>query len=137
MKKLILPILLAALVFCSPGKKEDEQISDLPYPPDSELVYYQQQCDSGYQDYWTDIKAVSSAFLHNSRYADRNITMPQLRISREEIFSGVVEVWLPDTQIILKLWRPHKAMGKKSIWQVVEATEKPWPKSDSKSDKRP
>jgi len=133
MNKSILPILLAAAMFCSPGKKDEESVSEVPYPPDSEMVYYQQQCDSGYQDYWTDIKAVSSAFLNNSRYASREVKVTQLRIKEEELLNGTIEVWLPDVLLELRLERRFKNLGRKSIWQVVEVKEKPWPKSDSKS----
>lgn len=133
MNKSILPILLAAAMFCSPGKKDEESFSEVPYPPDSEMVYYQQQCDSGYQDYWTDIKAVSSAFLNNSSYASREVKVTQLRIKEEELLKGIVEVWMPDVLLELRLERRFKNLGGKSIWQVVEVKEKPWPKSNSKS----
>ncbi len=135
MKKSILPILLAAAIFCGPGHKDEESVLDVPYPPDSEVVYYQQQCDSGYQDYWMDIKAVSSAFMYNSKYASSQVKITQLRIREEELLKGTVEAWLPDVLVEIRLERRFKNLGKKSIWQVVEVNEKPWPKSDSRSGK--
>jgi hypothetical protein len=129
MKKVILlSILMIAALACSVKKQAEGPDPDFPFPADSDLAYYQAQCDSGYQKFWGDIKAISSAFLNNSKYADRGARYENIRIVNEGLFKGSVEVDLGDARLELQLIRKNQALGKKGIWQVVAARETPWPK---------
>jgi len=126
MKKAILLLtLMIGLAACG-GKKEAEEVDpDLPFPADSNLVYYQAQCDSGLQEFWGDIKAISSAFVNNSQYADRGILFENIRIVNEGLFVGYVEISMGESCLGLKLIRKNQSLGKKCIWQVVAAKEMP------------
>jgi len=129
---------LLALAFCacSSTKKADEVVeSDVPYPADEDMAYYQAQSDSGYQRFWTDIKATSSAFVNNSQYFDRGIRFEDIRIVGEGLYNGRVDINLGNGLLQLTLIRKFKAQGKNAIWQVVAAKEIRWRKSDSKSAK--
>jgi hypothetical protein len=126
MKKALLLIILMAGIYACGGKKEVSDINpDVPFPADSDLVYYQAQYDSGLQQFWGDIKALSSAFLNNSQYVGRRISFKDLRIVSEGLFTGYVEVNMGDTCLVLKLIRKNQKLGKRCIWQVVDAREVP------------
>jgi hypothetical protein len=124
-KAVLLSILIFVALACSGKKQADGPDPDFPFPADSNLAYYQAQCDSGYQLFWGDIKAISSAFLNNSKYADRGANYGDIRIDNEGLFKGSVGVDLGDTCLELRLIRKNQALGKKGIWQVVAATETP------------
>jgi outer membrane PBP1 activator LpoA protein len=133
MKKVIFLFILAiTLSGCSSQKPAEEPVSEVPYPPDEEIQYYQAQCDSGSQKYLLDLRATSSAFLNNSKYADIPVKFDKIKIIGETILNGRVDVEFDSLTLQLKLARKYKALGIKSIWQVVSATEKPWTKSDLK-----
>jgi len=135
MKSLLISIsLLFILAGCSP-QKESGDFSNLPYPPDEDVLYYQAECDSGRQIFWTDIKLATSAFLNNSKYQDIKVSPEDIIIKGEGLFIGYIEVEMPDYILKLELQRPNKSRGKKSIWQVIDVKEKPWPKPDSQSVK--
>lgn len=130
-------VILFALVFagCSSEKKEETyDFTNVPYPDSADILYYQTQADSGYQEFWTDIKAATSAYLNNSKYDIYLHSKKSYRILGEGLFSGTVEVELPDIILIIKLKRPNKSRGRDSIWQVVSVEEKPWPAKPSVSD---
>jgi hypothetical protein len=127
-KAILLTILMLGLFGCG-GKKQVEEVDlDLPFPADSDLVYYQAQCDSGLQQFWGDIKTISSAFISNSQYFDRGVRFEDIRIVNEGLFTGYMEINMGKTRLELKLIRKNQALGKKCIWQVVAAKESPWPK---------
>lgn len=133
MKRIINLLLLAMVLSGCGAKKEAQQDeSDLPYPPDIDMQYYQAQSDSGYQKFWTDIRAVSSAFLNNSKYADIPVKSDQYGIISEEASKGRVEIKFEDMILQLTLVRKFRSLGTKSVWQVIAANEKPWPKHDSR-----
>jgi len=133
MKSILLSICLAIIVAgCMPDKKEVEY-TNLPYPANEDILYYQSECDSGYQTFWTDIKLVTSAYLNNSKYDSIRVRPEDIIIKGEGLFTGYIEVELPNCILELKLERPNKSRGNNSIWQVIEAKEKPWPKPGSQS----
>ena len=126
MKKAVFLTLLIFASFACSGKKQEEVFdSDVPFPADVDLEYYQAQCDSGLQTFWVDIKAITSAFINNSRYVDRGARFEDIRIVNEGLFKGVVEVNLGKTRLELRLIRKNQALGKKAIWQVIDAKEIP------------
>ena len=132
MKKIVILSLLTLILFnCAPEKEID--YSDTPYPINENLAYYQAQCDSGNQAFWTDIKAVTSAFLNNSKYMDYKHNTEDIVILGEGLFHGKVEIPLSDMILRLTLERQFKHRGRKAIWQVTEAEEIPWPSKDSAS----
>lgn len=133
MKYIVSALLLSCIVIGCSGEKTSEW-QDIPYPPDEDLSYYQAQSDSGLQTYWTDIKAVTSAFLNNSKYWQYKAKTSDIIILGEGIFHGQVEIEMPDFILELTLERKFKEKGRKSIWQVVALKEKPWPVKGSKSD---
>ena len=114
-------------------EKEKNDLANLPYPADEDLVYYQAECDSGYQEFWLDIRSVASAYLNNSKYDYVEAKAKDYIIMGEGIFTGYIEVETPDFILELKMHRPNKSRGRKSIWQVVEVKEKPWPTQNSES----
>jgi len=126
---------LLALVILVPGCHREEFIeeSDVPYPPDEEMIYYQAQCDSGYQEFWKDIKATTSAYLNNSRYAEQSVGTDHMQILGEGLFHGVVEVELPEILLQVTLERKFKSKGRIAVWQIIAVEEKPWPKEISRS----
>ncbi len=133
MKKIYTAIFLALLIGgCVKMNKFEEYTIELPYPPDKDILYYQAESDSGYQPWWTDIKAVTSAFLNNSQYCDRDVRPENIIIVGEGIFHGLIEVELPDMILELKMERKFKSRGRKSVWQVIAVKEKPWPKQNLK-----
>ena len=135
MKSILLSICLAFIIDgCMPEKKEVEY-TNLPYPPNEDILYYQSECDSGYQTFWTDIKLVTSAYLNNSKYEGIRVRSEDIIIKGEGLFTGYIEVEMPEIILELKLQRPNKSVGTRSIWQVIEAKEILWPKPDSQSVK--
>lgn len=124
-KAILLAILMLGLLACGGKKEVTEKDPDLPFPADSNLTYYQAQCDSGLQKFWGDIKAISSAFLNNSRYADMDIPFENIRIVNEGLYTGYVEINMGESCLGLKLIRKNQALGKRCIWQVVAAKEMP------------
>lgn len=119
---------------CTSEKEKEFDYTNVPYPPNKDILYYQAEADSGYQTFWTDIKAVTSAYLNNSKYDVYIVNPKNVRIVGEGLFSGTVEVELPDFILELKLKRPNKSRGRDSIWQVVNVKEIPWPEKHSESD---
>jgi hypothetical protein len=135
MKSLLLSISLAIVIAgCMPEQKESDY-TNLPYPANEDILYYQSECDSGYQTFWTDIKLVTSAYLNNSKYDSIGVKPDDIIIKGEGLFTGYIEVEMPEIILELKLQRPNKSVGARSIWQVIEAKEIPWPKPDSLSVK--
>jgi hypothetical protein len=124
-KAILLTLLIFASFVCSEKKQEAVSDPDIPFPADSDMAYYQAQCDSGIQTFWADIKAISSAFLNNSRFVDRGAKFSDIRIVSEGPSNGAVEVNLGKTRLELGLIRKYQVAGKKAIWQVVSAKEIP------------
>lgn len=121
--------IVAILLACTPAKdKKVEDDTNLPYPADEDLPLYQAEVDSGYLLFWTDIKMVSSAYMGNSKYRNYIVSNDNLVIRGEGLFIGMVEVETQDFIVELRFERPYKSKGRKSIWQVISAEEKPWPK---------
>jgi hypothetical protein len=134
MKYFLLTVLTVYAISGCTLKKEQVLQSDFPFPADSDLVYYQAQCDSGFEAFWLDIKATSSAFVNQSRYYGYSSDTDDMRILGEGIFHGQVEVEMKDFILVITLERQFKEKGRRAIWQVVDAKEKPWPKRNSKSE---
>jgi len=135
MKSILLLISLAIVIAgCMPEQKEVDY-TNLPYPANEDILYYQSECDSGYQRFWTDIKLVTSAYLNNSKYDSIKVHPEDIIIKGAGLFTGYIEVEMPDYILELKLQRPNKSVGTRSIWQVIEAKETLWPKPDSQSVK--
>lgn len=129
MKKAVLFVLLLLGLFaCGGNKQVQEDDPDLPFPADSDLVYYQAQFDSGYQIFWGDIKAISSAFINNSQYANRGVKYGDIFIVNEGLFNGRVRINMGESCLEMKLIKKNQALGRKCIWQVVEAKEGPCPR---------
>jgi hypothetical protein len=126
-----LPCLLLSLTLlsCMP-KKDAVDNANLPYPADEDMIFYQAQCDSGYQDFWTDIKAVGSSYLNNSKYYKYDIGGDDIIILGEGLFHGTVEVELPDFILEIKLEKKFKSKGNEAIWQVTNVREKPWQREE-------
>ncbi|MCP4580367.1 MAG: hypothetical protein GY839_02020 [candidate division Zixibacteria bacterium] len=135
MKTLIASVSLALLLLSCVPEKEEVDFTNLPYPADEDIIYFQTECDSGYQAFWSDIKLASSAYLNNSKYEHIRVIEKDIRIMGEGLFTGFIEVEMPEFILELKLQRPNKSKGRKSIWQVIEVKEKPWPTKKSKSDR--
>jgi hypothetical protein len=121
------------IIGCSSPPGDDVVYSSVPYPANKNILYYQSEADSGYQPFWTDIKATVSAYLNNSEYDSIKVAPKDIILVGQGLFRGTVEVEMPKFILVLKLERPNKSLGDKSIWQVISAEEKPWPKSRSKS----
>lgn len=133
MKKVYVVIFLVLLIGgCVKLDESEEYAIELPYPLNKDILYYQAESDSGYQSWWTDIKAVTSSFLNNSQYCDRNVKPEDIIIIGEGIFHGLIEVELPDMILELTMERKFKSRGRKSVWQVMALKEKPWPKQSLK-----
>jgi hypothetical protein len=127
--------LLIGLIIAGCVEKEPPPGPDWPFPPDKDMIYYQAEADSGYQPFWTDIKAVASAYLNNSRYAGVRLRAEDFILRSEGLFHGRVEIEMPDIIVELTMERKFKSKGRKGVWQVVDVVEKPWPKKHSKSAK--
>ncbi len=128
MRKLVVFIIIASAIFsCMPKEKPEVDYTNLPYPADDELLAYQTEVDSGYMLFWTDIKTVALAYMGNSKYEKYFIENDNIVIRGEGLFIGMVEVETQDFIVQLRLERPFKSKGRKSIWQVISAEEKPWP----------
>ncbi|MCD6163648.1 MAG: hypothetical protein J7K40_14700 [candidate division Zixibacteria bacterium] len=132
MSRIVIPILLA-IILMGCVKEEIIEIPDVPFPADEDMVFYQAESDSGYQDFWTDIKAVSSAFLNNSKYWDMKIKSENIVILGEGLFHGTVEIESSELILTLKMERKFKSKGRNAIWQVIAVKEKSWPLQDSTS----
>ena len=128
----LLFIILMIFASCVDNKPETVQ-EDIPYPADEDMEYYQAQADSGIQAFWLDSKATASAFINNSIYATRGIRYSDIRIVGEGAVNCLVNINIGDSLLELSMERKYKGMGKKSIWQVIAANTKPWPKPASKS----
>jgi hypothetical protein len=128
------PVIIIALLIggCRP-KQEVVDYKNLPYPPDENILFYQAEADSGYQTFWTDIKATTSAYLNNSQYDTIEVAPEDIILVGQGLFRGTIEVEMPEFILTLKLERPNKSIGRKSIWQVISAEEKLWPNDGSKS----
>ena len=134
MKAVYIVFILALFIAgCFKLDKPEQYKTKLPYPPDDAIMYYQSEIDSGYQEWWADIKAVTSAFLNNSHYWDRDVKPEDIIIVGEGIFHGLVEVELSDMILELKMERKFKSRGRQSIWQIIDIKEKPWPQPHLKS----
>lgn len=133
MKTFYAGVFLALIIGgCFKLDEPEEYAIELPYPTDEDILYYQAESDSGYQEWWSDIKAVTSAFLNNSQYWDSNTKPEDIIIIGEGIFHGLIEVELPDMILELTMERKFKSRGRKSVWQVIAVTEKSWPRQSSK-----
>jgi hypothetical protein len=133
MKTVYAVVILALFIWgCLKLDEPEEYNIVLPYPTNNDILYYQAESDSGYQEWWTDIKAVTSAFLNNSQYWDSNTRPEDIIIIGEGIFHGLIEVELPDMILELTMERKFKSRGRKSVWQVIVVKEKPWPKQSLK-----
>ena len=132
--RLLFLILLLSISSCA--RKQVVEKPEVPFPADSTMIYYQAQCDSGYQDFWVDIKAVASAFLNNSSYQDRGIKSDKIVIKGEGLFHGTVEIQAGDTLLVLTMERKFKSKGRRGIWQVTTLRKEPWPAKNSKSGRR-
>jgi hypothetical protein len=109
-----------------PEEEPEFEYLNLPYPPNKDILFYQAESDSGYQTFWTDIKATTSAYLNNSKYDIYQVNHEDIIIIGEGLFRATVEVEMRDFILVLKFERPNKSIGKRSIWQIKSAEEKPW-----------
>jgi len=125
MMKLTLLFALALATFCCVPEVPSES-SVLPYPPAEDLEYYQAQADSGYQEFWLDLKAVASAFMNNSEFWQLEISTDKMVIIAEGLFKASVEVELPDGLLILNMERQFKERGRDSIWQIISVEKQEW-----------
>jgi len=128
-------LMLVGLLVAGCTRKEPPPGPDWPFPPDKDMIYFQAEADSGYQPFWTDIKAVASAYLNNSRYTDIRLRAEDFILRSEGLYRGLVEVEMPDFIVELTMERKFKSRGRKGVWQVIDVVEKPWPKKRSQSAK--
>jgi hypothetical protein len=126
-------IIIALLIGGCRPEQEVVEYKNLPYPANEDILYYQAEADSGYQAFWTDIKATASAYLNNSQYDTIEVAPEDIILVGQGLFRGTIEVEMPEFILTLKLERPNKSIGRRSIWQVISAEEKPWPEGSSKS----
>ncbi|GEM_PF-1526498 len=132
-KRKIFPIVIIfivaamSLIFCE-GRKKTGKTIKLPFPDDETALYYQSRVDSLEYDWYLDSKSAASAFANEFRMLKEGVSSTDIILIGEGIFHATVEIELPDKILVLELERPFKHLGRKSIWQVVEMTEKEWPK---------
>jgi hypothetical protein len=126
--RLILIVTLAGgLFFCGGRKRTGRQVS-LPYPDAETAEYYQSRIDSSEYEWFVYVKDAACSFVNEYRMVEDGYSATDVILIGEGIFYATVEVELPDKILVLEMERPFKHLGRKSIWQVVEMKEKPWPK---------
>jgi hypothetical protein len=121
------PILICLLFFCAPRKSRERQI-ELPFPDDETAQFYQSRIDSSEYEWFLDSKGVASSFVNEYRMVKDGYSATDAILIGEGIFYATVEVELPEKILVLEMERPFKHLGRRSIWQVTEMKEKPWPK---------
>jgi hypothetical protein len=126
-------ISITLIIGCSSPPDDDVEYSSVPYPANKNILFYQSEADSGYQPFWTDIKGTVSAYLNNSEYDSIDVKPEDVILLGQGLYRGTVEVEMPRFILVLKLERPNKSLGDKSIWQVISKEEKPWPDNRSRS----
>lgn len=124
---LFIIILSSGLVFCDFNKQTERQIQ-LPYPDNETAAYYQSRVDSSEYEWFINSKDAATSFVNEYRMVVHGYSATDAILIGEGIFHATVEVELPDKILVLELERPFKHLGRRSIWQVVEMKEKPWPK---------
>jgi hypothetical protein len=128
--KVIFPLFGVAVIFglfsCDFKKKAEAQI-ELPYPDSALAEYYQSRVDSNEYTWYLNAKDAATAFVNEYRLVKGGFSSNDAILVGEGIFHATVEIELPDKILVLELERPFKHLGRKSIWQVVEMKEKPWP----------
>lgn len=100
----------------------------MPYPDIETAEYYQSRIDSSEYEWFLNAKDAATSFVNEYRMVKGGYSATDAILIGEGIFHATVEVELPDKILVLELERPFKHLGRKSIWQVVEMKEKPWPK---------
>lgn len=130
-KKITCPVLIiifaCGLFFCG-GKKQTGRQIELPYPDNETAEYYQSRVDSSEYEWFLDSKDAACSFINEYRMIEDGFSATDAILIGEGIFHATVEIELPDKILVLEMERPFKHLGRKSIWQVVEMKEKPWPK---------
>jgi hypothetical protein len=126
-KFLLFLILMAGLSFCAPKKRMERQIR-LPFPDDETARYYQSWVDSSEYDWFLDSKDAAGSFVNEYDMVEDGYSATDAILIGEGIFYATVEVELPDKILVLEMERPFKHLGRRSIWQVTEMKEKPWPR---------
>jgi hypothetical protein len=124
---LFIIILACGLFFCDFKKQTGRQIR-LPYPDNETAEYYQSRVDSSEYEWFLNSKGAATSFINEYRMVEGGYSATDAILIGEGIFHATVEVELPDKILVLELERPFKHLGRRSIWQVVEMKEKPWPK---------
>jgi hypothetical protein len=125
-KSLIFLVMIVGLSFCTPKKSMERQI-ELPFPDDETARYYQSRVDSSEYDWFLDSKDAAGSFVNEYDMVEDGYSATDAILIGEGIFHATVEVELPDKILVLEMERPFKHLGRRSIWQVTEMKEKPWP----------
>jgi hypothetical protein len=114
-------LIILSLIFtaCSSEKEAVVDRTNLPYPADEDLMFYQNEADSGYMTFRRDIKRSVLSYMGNSKYNKYKLTADNVRIRGEGLFIGTVEVETKDFLLVIRLERPFKSKGRNSIWQVI------------------
>ena len=120
-------IFACGLFFCGVKKQTGRQIK-LPYPYIETAEYYQSRVDSSEYEWFLNSKDAACSFINEYRMVEGGFSATDAILIGEGIFHATVEIELPDKILVLEMERPFKHLGRKSIWQVVEMKEKPWPK---------
>jgi hypothetical protein len=124
---LVLMIIPAiALFFCGEMKQTKRQIV-LPYPDNDLAEYYQSRIDSSEYEWFLNSKDAATSFINEYRMIKDGYSATDAILIGEGIFYATMEVELPDKILTLELERPFQHLGRRSIWQVVEMKERPWP----------
>jgi len=126
--RLSLIIALTGCLFYCGGRKRSERQIRLPFPDNETAEYYQSRIDSSEYEWFVNVKDAACSFINEYRIVEDGFSATDAVLIGEGIFYATVEVELPDKILVLELERPFKHLGRKSIWQVVEMKEKPWPK---------
>ena len=124
---LLVSVMALCLTFCEGRKKRGRQI-ELPYPDEQTALYYHSRIDSLEYEWFLDAKDAASSFANEYRMVEGGLSTSDIIIIGEGLFHATMEIELPDKILMLEMERPFKHLGRKSIWQVVEMTEKEWPK---------
>jgi hypothetical protein len=126
--RLLLIIALGGGLFFCGGRKRLERQIRLPYPDNETAAYYQSRIDSSEYEWFVYVKDAACSFINEYRMVEDGFSSTDAILIGEGIFHATVEIELPDKILVLEMERPFKHLGRKSIWQVVEMKEKPWPK---------
>jgi hypothetical protein len=116
--------LMALISGCKVKQESPFAEPEVPYPPAEEAAFLQEMVDSSEYLWFTEPKAVASAFCNDQLPMEDAVPTDSVTILEQGLFHGMVEVHLPTRKLILTLERPFKHKGENSIWQVVKMEEK-------------